>query len=152
MWRRLGALLLLAGWAIPSAWATPRVGAVEVRAGPTGTACFTMPQEQERRIGAPDFDAIMVSDAASPKLTLWAMAMPAARTFAVSFRMCIPYGGRLPVLPQTPSTPLASGKVYDVALSPRAPAAGAPRLYRGRFCLRGGAVRQLPLQAASCPA
>lgn len=64
--------------------------------------------------------------------------MPKARTFAVTFRMCIPYAGRLPVLPQTPAAALLPGRPYEVTLAVCAPQqAGAPRSYRARFCLAG---------------
>ena len=90
---------------------------------------------------------------AAPKTALWRMAMPAQRTFPVSFRMCIPYAGRLPVLPQMPAAPLQAGKIYDVVIDARTGHARAvgPRDYRGRFCLvrqAGGALRVRNIGAA----
>lgn len=130
--------------------AAPRVAVLEVRAGQAGTACFTITEAQERLYGAPQFDAISVTEAFTPRVALWTMTMPRERTFPVSFRMCIPYAGRLPVLPQTRAAPLEAGRVYDVIITPRAPPATAPRQYRARFCLYAGSVRQLPLHAAAC--
>jgi hypothetical protein len=114
-----------------------RIGELEVREGKAGVPCFTIPEAEERRSGAPDFQAINVLEAGTgAKTPLWSMAMPKARTFPVSFRMCIPYAGRLPVLPQTPAAPLQAGRPYDVTIEVRAPQqAGAPRNYRARFCL-----------------
>ena len=131
--------------------AASRIGSLEVRAGKASAACFTIAQAQERRTGAPQFDAISVSDTANPRLALWSMVMPRERTFAVSFQMCIPYGGRLPVLPQTAAAALAPGRIYEATMAPRAPPAGAPRLYRARFCLRPPRVLQLAPGDASCP-
>ena len=112
-----------------------RVGELEVREGNAGVPCFTIPEAEERRAGAPDFQAISVVETGA-KTPLWSMVMPKARTFPVSFRMCIPYAGRLPVLPQTPAAALQPGRPYDVTIEVRAPQqAGAPRNYRARFCL-----------------
>lgn len=147
---RVVSLMLVCVIAAPS-MAASRIGELEVRPGKGGAACFTIPHAQERRTGAPQFEAISVTDAANPKLALWSMAMPRERTFAVSFQMCIPYGGRLPVLPRTAAAALAPGRVYEVTIAPRAPQAGAPRLYRARFCLRPARVLQLAPGAASCP-
>lgn len=132
--------------------AAPRVGPLEVRAGHASPACFTVPEAEERRAGAPDFDAITVADVATPKLPVWTMSMPSERTFAVSFRMCIPYAGRLPVLPPTNATALVPGRVYEVAIAARAPQAGMPRLYKARFCLRSRdrGLIQLPAGAPAC--
>lgn len=132
--------------------AAPRVGPLEVRAGHAGVACFTIPEAQERGSGPPQFDSISVADVFAPRTPLWSMTMPPDRTFAVSFRMCIPYGGRLPVLPHNVAAPLTAGRIYEVTMTPRAPEAGAPRMYRARFCLHGRAVQQLSVGAMSgCP-
>ena len=114
-----------------------RVGELEVREGNAGMPCFTIPEAEERRSGAPDFQSISVFDtAAGAKMPMWSMAMPKTRTFPVSFRMCIPYAGRLPVLPQTPAAALQPGHPYEVTIEVRAPQqAGAPHNYRARFCL-----------------
>lgn len=121
-----------------------RIGELEVREGNAGVPCFTIPEAEERRSGAPDFQSISVVDAGA-RVLMWSMAMPRPRTFPVSFRMCIPYAGRLPVLPQTPAAALQPGKPYDVTIEVRAPQqAGAPHSYRARFCLVGqepGALR-----------
>lgn len=126
-----------------------RVGELQVREGNGGVPCFTISEAEEGRGGAPDFQSITVSEAgAGPRMPLWRMGMPPQRTFPVSFRMCIPYAGRLPVLPQTPAAPLQAGRIYEVAIDtrPSAPGrrpTGAPRDYRGRFCLvhEQGALR-----------
>jgi hypothetical protein len=112
-----------------------RVGELLVREGDAGVPCFTIPQAEEERSGAPDFEDITVTEA-GVKTVLWKMTMPAQRTFAVSFRMCIPYAGRVPVLPQTAAAPLTAGKLYEVAISARGQrSALSPKAYRGRFCL-----------------
>lgn len=127
-----------------------RAGELEVRQGNGGVPCFTISEAQERRGGAPAFQSISVAEiGAGARGGMWSMALPVTRTFPVSFRMCIPYAGRLPVLPQTAAAPLLPGRPYEVTMEARAdPAAGAPRVYRARFCLvRQGAgelrVRQL---------
>lgn len=114
-----------------------RIGEVMVRQGNGGVPCFSISEREEARAGAPDFHSITVSEAGpGAKNAMWSMAMPRQRTFPVSFRMCVPYAGRLPVLPQTPAAPLQPGRVYEVAIEPRGPlAAAAPRSYRGRFCV-----------------
>lgn len=110
-------------------------GELLVRQGDRGVPCFTIAQAEEERSGTPDFHAITVGEAGS-KVPMWKMVMPAQRTFPVTFRMCIPYAGRLPVLPQTPAAPLQAGRVYEVAIDARAPRpSAAARNYRGRFCL-----------------
>ena len=115
--------------------AAARIGELLVKEGNAGVPCFTILEGEEQRSGAPDFQAITVSEPGA-KAALWKMTMPAQRTFAVTFRMCIPYAGRLPVLPQTAAAPLETGRVYEVAISARGQrAASAPRDFRGRFCL-----------------
>ncbi|MES2902466.1 MAG: hypothetical protein V4723_22250 [Pseudomonadota bacterium] len=127
---------VLAMTAMDSA-AALRVGELAVRSGSTGLPCFTISKAEEERAGSPNFHSITVTEG---KTTMWSMAMPAQRTFPVSFRMCIPYAGRLPVLPQTPAAELQSGKVYEVVLESRQPPdASKPRSYRGRFCVVPGA-------------
>ena len=126
-----------------------RVGELLVKEGKGGAPCFTIPEGEEKRGGTPDFQSITVSEH-DGKVALWKMAMPAHRSFPVTVRMCIPYAGRLPVLPQTTAAPLQAGKVYEVAINARAQrAAAAPRDYRARFCLvrTAGAlrVRNLPM-------
>ncbi|MES2318810.1 MAG: hypothetical protein V4631_15120 [Pseudomonadota bacterium] len=130
-------VLALAG--APAAGAV-RIGELVVREGNAGVPCFTIPEAEERRGGAPDFQSISVGEAGA-RTALWSMTMPKARTFPVSFRMCIPYAGRLPVLPQTAAATLQPDRPYDVTIEVRAPRqAGGPRSYRARFCL----VRQGP--------
>ena len=130
-------------WALLSARpclaATPlRVGEAAVRLNPAGLPCFTITEAEERRSGPPQFQSISVSDVATGvKGAMWIMAMPSSRTFPVSYRMCIPYAGRLPVLPQTPAGELDPGRVYEVSIQMRKPlTASAPRSYRAFFCLR----------------
>lgn len=130
-------LLCAIGLALASAaeaGAAP-VGELVVRKGNGGVPCFTVSEAEEKRGGAPSFESIAVSDAAG-KAAMWTMAMPRQRTFPVTFRMCVPYGGRLPVLPQMPAGELQAGRVYEVAIQARGPfAAAAPRSYRAHFCL-----------------
>ncbi len=114
-----------------------QVGQLEVRTGNGGAPCFTISEADEKRGGAPNFHAITVNDLSHGGRTpMWSMAMPAQRTFPVSFRMCVPYAGRLAVLPQTPAAPLQTGRVYEVTIEARAPIErGAPRSYRAHFCV-----------------
>lgn len=142
MWRRsflLISLSCLAGTGAAHAAATQgaaRVGEIEVREGNGGMPCFTVPEREELRFGAPDFRAIVVSDGAAA--LMWKMHIPKDRTFSVSYHMCIPYAGRLAVLPQTPAVPLRANRLYDVVISADPPHEGAAaRLYRGRFCVSG---------------
>ena len=128
-------LAVIVGLLPCSAQAAARVGAIEVRDGHGGMPCFTVSEQEERRSGTPDFRAIVVTDGAS---VMWKMGMPKSRSFSMSYHMCIPYAGRLPVLPQTPAASLHAGKAYDVTVTVDAPRnATAPRLYRGRFCVNG---------------
>ncbi len=131
--------------------AAARVGELQVRAGARGEPCFTISEAEELRSGAPDFHAITVS---AGKATLWTMVMPSDRTFPVSFRMCIPYAGRLPVLPQRPAAELQAGRVYEVVIEARGRASAAmPRSYRGRFCLardKSGALALRQVVRLSC--
>lgn len=146
------AALVLGLLASATLHAASRVGEIDVRTGYGGMPCFTISQAEEQRSGEPNFQSIVVADADA---VLWKMAMPKPRTFPVSPHMCIPYGGRLPVLPQTPSAPLQPGKTYEVTfhVAPSR-AAGAPRLYRGRFCgdKKGGwtMARQDSHQRGAC--
>lgn len=114
-----------------------RTGALEVREGNAGVPCFTIPESEERRSGAPQFKSISVAEAGpGSKTVMWTMAMSTPRTFPVSFRMCIPYAGRLPVLPQTPAAALQPDRPYEVTIDVReGKVADAPRQYRTRFCL-----------------
>ncbi len=133
MWRSVSPaiILFLALAVMDGAAAAPRIGELEVRQGNGGAPCFSISEAEEQRGGAPNFDAITVSDG---KAVLWTMVMPKQRTFPVTFRMCIPYAGRLPVLPQTPAAELQVGRAYDVYVATRKPGA-APQGYRARFCL-----------------
>ena len=132
-------LSCLTGTEVARAAATPsgaRVGEIEVREGNGGMPCFTVPEREELRYGAPDFRAIEVSDGAAA--LMWKMHIPKERTFSVSYHMCIPYAGRLAVLPQTPALPLRANRLYEVVISADPPREGAAvRLYRGRFCVSG---------------
>ena len=112
--------------------AQARVGEAEVRAGPRGGPCFTI-SPREERMGTPDFQALAVTDGHRP---LWRISMPPGRTFALSFSMCVPYGGRVASLPQAPAAVLEPGRVYHVHIDPR-PARGANAAsgYEARFCL-----------------
>jgi hypothetical protein len=63
------------------------------------------------------------------------MAMPAERTFPVTFSMCIPYGGRVQALPQTPAAKLEPGRVYRVRIEARGSHGAVANAYEARFCL-----------------
>lgn len=137
-----------------SAGATPHVGELDVRSGSAGMPCFTVFRKDEQRFGAPEFHAISVNEVtAAGKTLMWAMTIPPERPFLVTFRLCIPYAGRLPVLPKTAALPLQPGKVYDVLIDIKPPMApSAPRAYRARFCLigkAGGAVQVRTLNGAA---
>ena len=129
------------------AGAARRAGEAQVRTGKNDLPCFTIAQREEQRIGSPDFQSITVAEGERP---LWRMAMPRERTFALSHSMCIPYGGRVQALPQTPAASLVTGIVYTVRIEAR-PAKknpAAPLHYAARFCLAGrpggaSAVRQV---------
>lgn len=129
---------LVLGLAAAPAVGAVRSGELEVREGKAGVPCFTISETEERRGGAPDFHAISVAETgAGARNVMWTMSMPKARTFPVTFRMCIPYAGRLPVLPQTPAAALQPGRPYEVTIEVRArQQANAPRYYRARFCLQ----------------
>ena len=126
--------------------AARRIGEAEVRTGKNNLPCFTITEREEKRSGNPDFQAVTVM---AGTRTMWRMAMPRERTFPLAFSMCIPYGGRVQALPQTPAMPLASGIVYTVQMETRpGKSAAAPLRYTARFCMaRGptgnGTVRQI---------
>lgn len=140
-------LLLLA----PPAQAARRVGEAQVREGANGVPCFTISEREEQRGGVPDFHSITVSEAGG-KL-MWRMAMPRERTFPVMNSMCIPYGGRVQALPQTPAAVLAPGKAYLVQIEARpGRKASTPLRYQARFCLvkkNGGLMRLCPEAGAA---
>lgn len=113
--------------------ATRRVGEAQVRTNANGLPCFTISEREEARSGTPDFQAITVSEG---QRVLWQMAMPRERSFPVSFSMCIPYGGRVPALPQTPAAALEGGVAYTVRIETRpAKSAATPLYFSARFCL-----------------
>lgn len=123
----------------------PRTGEAEVRESANGLPCFTISEREERRNGAPNFDAITVYDSSSkPRARMWTMSMPPSRTFPVLFSMCVPYGGRVQSLPQTAAVALETGRVYEVLIDVRAgDTPSQPRGYGARFCLakqRDGSV------------
>lgn len=122
--------LLIAGL-LPFAQAARPVGEAQVRIDANGQPCFTISEREEQRSGTPDFQAITVR---AGERILWRMAMPPERTFALSAGMCIPYGGRVPALPQTPAAALADGGLYTVQVEVR-PGANArmPLRYEARF-------------------
>lgn len=127
---KLVPILLLAVLLLP-AQAVSRIGEAQVRTDANGRPCFTISEREEKRSGTPDFQAITVSEG---QRVLWQMSMPRERTFAVSASMCIPYGGRVPALPQTPAAALVAGRLYTVLLEtrPGKPAA-MPVRYRAQF-------------------
>jgi hypothetical protein len=125
--------LCLAGLFTLHAQAAQRVGEAQVRSGKNELPCFTIAEQEEQRGGSPDFQAVTVSAGAR---IVWRMAMPRERTFPLASSMCIPYGGRVQALPQTPAAALEPGIVYTVQLETR-PGKGAPTAprYTTRFCL-----------------
>jgi hypothetical protein len=125
--------LCLAGLLTLHAQAAPRVGEAQVRSGKNELPCFTIAEREEQRGVSPDFQAVTVT---AGERVLWRMAMPRERTFPLASSMCIPYGGRVQALPQTPAAPLEKGVVYGVQLDTRAGKnAAAPLHYMARFCL-----------------
>jgi hypothetical protein len=134
--------LLLASLLLLPAQAARRVGEAQVRADANGQPCFTISEREEVRSGTPDFQAVTVTEG---QRVLWRMTMPRERTFPVSAGMCIPYGGRVPALPQTQAAVLDEGKVYTVQVEARPGRNTAtPLRYQGRFCLvpqRGASPR-----------
>jgi hypothetical protein len=123
--------LLATLYTLPAA-AARRVGEAQVRSGKNELPCFTIAEQEERRSGSPDFQAVTVT---AGERVLWRMTMPRERTFPLAFSMCIPYGGRVTALPQTPAAPLESGIVYTVQLETRAGRGAAALGYAARFCL-----------------
>jgi len=131
-------ILLLTVLLVPPAHAARRIGEAEVRAGANGAPCFTISEREEQRSGAPDFQAITVSDPGGKPM--WKMAMPRERTFPVTYSMCIPYAGRVQALPQTPAVALETGRLYQVLIEARkAKSTSSPLRYLARFCLVSGA-------------
>ena len=125
--------LCLAGLLTLHAQAAPRVGDAQVRNGKNELPCFTIAEREEQRGGSPDFQAVTVSAGGR---VLWRMAMPGERTFPLASSMCIPYGGRVQALPQTPAAQLERGIVYNVQLDTRTgKSVSAPLRYVARFCL-----------------
>ncbi|MDB5959352.1 MAG: hypothetical protein JWP59_646 [Massilia sp.] len=156
--------LSLALGALPAQPAAVRTGEAEVRESNGGVPCFTIAEREERRTGAPSFQAIRVSAVpAGRRATMWAMAMPPARTFPLMFSMCIPYAGRVPSLPQENAELLEAGKLYEVVIevrpgdAPDGPKPDLPKSYVGRFCLArkadgSNAVKMLGAAARSAAA
>jgi hypothetical protein len=141
--------LCLAGLLLIPAQAERRVGEAQVRTDANGQPCFTISEREEGRSGTPDFQAITVTEG---ERVLWRMTMPRERTFPVSSSMCIPYGGRVQALPQTPAAPLKDGAHYTVSVEVRsARSVTTPLRYQARFCLtpsQGGlVVHQIATQA-----
>ncbi len=127
--------LFLAGLLTFHAHAAPRVGEAQVRSGKNELPCFTIAEREEQRGGSPDFQAVTVT---AGERVLWRMAMPRERTFPLASSMCIPYGGRVQALPQTPAAPLERGIVYNVELKSRSGKNATAPAYAARFCLTRG--------------
>ena len=140
--------LLLPALAVPG-----RGARATVRAGANGDPCFTVDAATERSDGTAQFRAVSVVDAAT-RATMWQMALPSGRSFALTHTICIPYAGRVAALPQTPAAALVAGRVYRVALEVRNWAnVAAPRAYAADFCLAGRAqVVHLVPTGEDCPA
>lgn len=125
--------LCLAGLLPLTAHSARRLGEAQVRAGANHQPCFTISEGEERRSGSPDFQSVTVS---ADGRILWRMAMPRERTFPLASGMCIPYGGRVPALPQTPAATLGEGIVYTVQIDTRpGKNATTPLRYTARFCM-----------------
>jgi hypothetical protein len=126
-------LTLLLASLLPAAQAGRRVAEAQVRTDANGQPCFTISEREEKRSGTPDFEAIAVTEG---QRLLWRMAMSGKRTFPLSATMCIPYGGRVPALPQTPATSLEEGKTYTMELKALpGRSATTPLRYAARFRL-----------------
>lgn len=126
-------MLFLASLLTSHAHAAQRIGEAQVRSGKNQLPCFTIAEREEQRGGSPEFQAVTVT---AGERVLWRMAMPRERTFPLAASMCIPYGGRVQALPQTPAAPLEKGVVYSVRLDTRAGGrSAAPLRYAARFCL-----------------
>ena len=133
--------LFLASLLLP-AQAARRIGEAQVRADANGQPCFTISEREEKRSGTPDFQSITVSEGGR---VLWHMAMPRDRTFPVSFSMCIPYGGRVTALPQTPAAELGEGTRYSVQLEARPGKSPVmPLHYQTSFCLHPKRADRVP--------
>ena len=124
--------LCLAGLLTLHAQAARRIGEAQVRSGKNDLPCFTIAEREEQRGGSPDFQAVTIT---AGERVLWRMAMPRERTFPLASSMCIPYGGRVQALPQTPAAPLERGIVYGVELESRPGKRAAATAYKARFCL-----------------
>jgi len=124
--------LCLASLLTLHAQAARRLGEAQVRSGKNDLPCFTIAAQEEQRGGSPDFQAVTVS---AGEHVLWHMAMPPERTFPLASSMCIPYGGRVQALPQTPAAPLERGIVYSVELASRPGKNATAPAYKARFCL-----------------
>jgi hypothetical protein len=130
-------MLCLAGLFTLHAQAATRVGEAQVRSGKNELPCFTIAEREEQRGSGLDFQAVTVT---AGERILWRMAMPRERTFPLASSMCIPYGGRVQALPQTPAAPLERGVVYSVQLDTR-----AGKSYVTRFCLERRRDGKAPL-------
>ena len=125
--------LFLASLLTLPASAARRIGEAQVRTGKNDLPCFTLAEREEKRSGSPDFQSVTVREG---ERIVWRMTMPPERTFPLASSMCIPYGGRVQALPQTPAAALTSGVVYTVQLETRpGESATTPLRYAARFCL-----------------
>lgn len=141
--------LLLIVLLAPPALAARRVGEALVRERTSGVPCFTISQREERRGGVPDFQSVTVSEEGG-KL-MWRMSMPRERTFPVLHSMCIPYGGRVQALPQTPAAALEPGKAYLVQIDVRPGRKTAmPLRYQAWFCMGRAGALQVDPQSRVC--
>lgn len=139
--------LLLPALAVPG-----RGAQATVRVGADGNPCFTVDAATERSDGTGQFRALRVVDAVT-RVTMWQMALPSGRSFALTHTICIPYAGRVAALPQTPAAALVAGRVYRVALVVHHWAnVAAPLTYAADFCVAGRpqAVHLLP-DGGNCP-
>lgn len=147
-------LMWLLALLLPGTATAARVGELAVRSGNNAAPCFTVSEREEKRSGVPRFQSITVSEAGAYS-AMWSMTMPKGRTFALANYMCVPYGGRPPVLPQTPASTLQAGKPYEVVITALPARPGAPRHYRARFCVAGSAagatLTTLAAGRSSCP-
>jgi hypothetical protein len=144
-------LLLLLLFFLMPALAVPERGALAyVRAGANGVPCFTVDAATERLDGTAQFRALSVIDTAT-RATMWQMALPVGRSFALTHAICIPYAGRVAALPQTPAAALVAGRVYRIALAVRN-WEQASRTYTADFCVVGKVQAVASLSAGeNCP-
>jgi len=99
---------------LPALAVSERGPRAHVRTGANGVPCFTVDAAADSDSTA-QFRAVTVIDAMT-RATMWQMALPGGRSFALVPTVCVPYAGRVAALPQTPAAALVAGRTYRVAL------------------------------------